>query len=114
MASTFAATAITRFDESHVDIRNPLAAVLLRSESASSSQIENLTSGARAIAEADINSKVAQTVTEATQPAVDNALAQLVERGILSPADSKLRDRLWINEEVIDALDAFSSRSIRR
>ncbi|WPF81928.1 Fic family protein [Sanguibacter sp. 4.1] len=54
-AAEQAAAAIRSFDaDSGVDVA-PFAAVLLRSESASSSQIENITSGARHIALAEIN-----------------------------------------------------------
>lgn len=54
-AAEQAAAAIRSFDaDSGVDVA-PFAAVLLRSESASSSQIENITSGARQIALAEIN-----------------------------------------------------------
>lgn len=53
-ASTEAAQEIARFDaELGIEIA-PFAAVLLRSESAASSQIENLTASARAIAEATL------------------------------------------------------------
>ncbi|WP_422748706.1 hypothetical protein ACN27E_10135 [Mycobacterium sp. WMMD1722] len=44
---------ITRFDAELGDEIAPFAAVLLRSESAASSNIENLTASARAIAEAE-------------------------------------------------------------
>ena len=45
---------ITRFDAALGGEVAPFAAVLLRSESAASSQIENLTASARAIAEAEL------------------------------------------------------------
>lgn len=45
---------LVRFDSQHDDAIGPLAALLLRSESAASSQIENLTSSARAIAMASL------------------------------------------------------------
>lgn len=45
---------ITRFDAELGDEIAPFAAVLMRSESAASSQIENLTASARAIAEAEL------------------------------------------------------------
>src|ERR1700740_371942 len=47
---------ITRFDAELGGEIAPFAAVLLRSESAASSQIENLTASARAIAEAELAS----------------------------------------------------------
>jgi hypothetical protein len=49
-----AATEIARFDAAMGGEIAPFGAVLLRSESAASSQIENLTASARAIAEAEI------------------------------------------------------------
>ncbi|WP_291054198.1 Fic family protein [Herbiconiux sp.] len=52
-----AAQALVRFDEQVGHVNAPFASLLLRSESASSSQIENLTSGARAIAEAEIGER---------------------------------------------------------
>lgn len=53
-----ASAAIARFDADMQAFPAPFAAVLLRSESASSSQIEHLTAGARAIAEAEIDERV--------------------------------------------------------
>lgn len=44
-----------------------------------------------------------------------NAVAPLVDVGILRPANSNARrGRIWIAQEVIDALDAFAARSGRR
>lgn len=54
-AAEQAAAAIRSFDADSGDDVAPFAAVLLRSESASSSQIENITSGARQIALAEID-----------------------------------------------------------
>ena len=48
---------LSRFDAEVGAISAPFASILLRSESASSSQIENLTSGARAIAEAELGER---------------------------------------------------------
>ena len=45
---------LVRFDARHADAIGPLASLLLRSESAASSQIENLTSSARSVAIADL------------------------------------------------------------
>lgn len=45
---------LVRFDASHSGAIGPLAALLLRSESAASSQIENLTSSARSVALANL------------------------------------------------------------
>ncbi|WP_426515451.1 Fic family protein [Diaminobutyricibacter sp. McL0618] len=41
------------------------------------------------------------------------ALDTLVERGILHPTNSKKRNRIWIADRVITALDAFAARAIR-
>ncbi|MFE6255165.1 Fic family protein [Agromyces sp. NPDC057865] len=48
---------LVRFDTEVGSVTAPFASILLRSESASSSQIENLTSGARAIAEAELGER---------------------------------------------------------
>lgn len=55
---------LSRFDAEVGGVPAPLSSILLRSESASSSQIENLTSGARAIAEAEIGERVRGNATE--------------------------------------------------
>jgi hypothetical protein len=67
----------------------PFAAVLLRSESASSSRIENLTSSARSIALAELRT-----------------LRQLVS--------DKKRNRFWQAPEVLSALEGFAARAGRR
>lgn len=53
-----ATLALTRFDAEVGSVGLPLASILLRTESASSSEIENLTSGARAIAEAELGERI--------------------------------------------------------
>lgn len=55
--STDAASEVARFDAELGGEIAPFAAVLLRSESAASSQIENLTASARAIAEAELGER---------------------------------------------------------
>lgn len=57
-AAEDASTALVRFDSEVGNLTAPFASILLRSESASSSQIENLTAGARAIAEAELGERV--------------------------------------------------------
>ncbi|MGH1523437.1 hypothetical protein ACRAWC_04975 [Leifsonia sp. L25] len=52
-----ASALLTRFDAELGLSVLPFASILLRSESASSSQIENLTSGARAIAETELGER---------------------------------------------------------
>ncbi len=74
-----ASNAIARFDaEVGVELA-PFASVLRRSESASSSRIENLTSGAKAITQAELGSQDEGNATEivgnvaATRAALDLA-----------------------------------------
>ncbi|HEY5978478.1 MAG TPA: Fic family protein [Microlunatus sp.] len=74
-----AASAIARFDESTQHGLGGIAAVLLRSESASSSQIEQISASARAIAEAELtgsgagNAAVVADNMQAMTEAVGNA-----------------------------------------
>jgi hypothetical protein len=39
---------------------------------------------------------------------------QLVSAGILTPTSTSRRNRVWIAQDVIDALDAFAERVGRR
>jgi fido (protein-threonine AMPylation protein) len=59
-----ASTEIARFDAELGTEIAPFAAILLRSESAASSQIENLTASARAIAEAEIGASSRHNATQ--------------------------------------------------
>lgn len=61
---TEASQAVTRFDARLGNEIAPFAAILLRSESASSSQIENLSSGARQIALAELGSREKRNATQ--------------------------------------------------
>ncbi|ROP72658.1 Fic family protein [Curtobacterium sp. PhB115] len=61
-----------------------------------------------------LNARLAAERTGASAPAIGNAFEQLVERGVLRSGNSKRRNRIWVNLEVIDALDAFAARSGRR
>ncbi|CAA0096175.1 putative protein [Mycolicibacterium vanbaalenii] len=93
-----ASNEITRFDAELGDEIAPFSAVLLRSESAASSNIENLTASARAIAEAEAlgdtsrrNAALIVSNTEAMNAAV--ALAdQLDENAILAMHAALMRD----------------------
>jgi len=83
-AAEAASHEITRFDAELGSEIAPFAAVLLRSESAASSQIENLTASARAIAEAELsgvkakrNAQMIVANTAAMQAAV--ALSEAVD-----------------------------------
>ncbi len=77
-----AANALTRFDASMADALggeeiSPLAAVLLRTESASSSQIEQITAGARALALASIgeSDRPNASLVAANAAAMEKAIA---------------------------------------
>jgi Fic family protein len=90
---------ITRFDAELGGEIAPFAAVLLRSESAASSQIENLTASARAIAEAELpggkakrNAEMIVANTDAMQAAV--ALSDTVD----ADAILAMHRALMINE----------------
>ncbi|MGD9515155.1 Fic family protein [Mycolicibacterium sp.] len=93
-----ASNEITRFDAELGDEIAPFSAVLLRSESAASSNIENLTASARAIAEAEAlgdtsrrNAALIVSNTEAMEAAV--ALAdRLDENAILAMHATLMRD----------------------
>ncbi|CAN5839515.1 Fic family protein [soil metagenome] len=93
-----ASNEITRFDAELGDEIAPFSSVLLRSESAASSNIENLTASARAIAEAEAlgdtsrrNAALIVSNTEAMKAAV--ALAdQLDENAILAMHAALMRD----------------------
>ncbi|WP_426626215.1 Fic family protein [Leifsonia sp. McL0607] len=61
-----------------------------------------------------LNSTIAVRLTGASRPAVTHALAQLADRGILAPGNSKRRNRIWVNQEALDALEAFAVRTGRR
>jgi Fic family protein len=84
-----ASTEIARFDTEMGAEIAPFAAILLRSESASSSKIENLTSGARAIALAELGSDDRHNASEivanvhAMQAAIDLA-DRLDEHAVLA------------------------------
>jgi Fic family protein len=94
--SSEAATAIARFDAQYSGHLSPFAPLLLRSESAASSKIENLTASAKAIALAELgdpskaNANVIVANTRAMEAAV--ALAQdLDEAALLKMHDVLLR-----------------------
>jgi len=63
-AATDAATEIARFDTSLGSEIAPFAAVLLRTESAASSQIENLSASARALASAELGERTGTNAAE--------------------------------------------------
>ena len=95
-ATEDASTEIARFDtEAGAEIA-PFSAILLRSESAASSKIENLTASARAIAEAELghgNRNAALIVANERAMSAAIALAdQLDAPAILNMHDALLRD----------------------
>ena len=107
-----AAVEIARFDEQMGADIAPFAALLLRSESAASSQIENLTASARAIAEAEMSggrgvSNAAQVVanTRAMSAAIDLS-SNLSTDAILAMHDALMRPHdpdiagRWRSEQV--------------
>jgi Fic family protein len=61
-----------------------------------------------------LNVRVAMEMTGVSQPQASNALNQLVERAILTPANSKRRNRTWVNQDVISALDEFAAGATRQ
>jgi Fic family protein len=107
-----AAAAISRFDAELGHEIAPFAAVLLRSESAASSKIENLTASARAIAEAELgpvaggaNARLVVANVRAMNAAV--ALADRIDAdailamhdALLGESDPAIAGR-WRNEQV--------------
>jgi Fic family protein len=108
-----ASTEIARFDTEMGAEIAPFAAILLRSESASSSKIENLTSGARAIALAELGNDDRHNASEivanvrAMQAAIDLAdrldehavlamHAALLERSHPDDAGSWRAEQVWV------------------
>ena len=108
-----ASTEIARFDTEMGAEIAPFAAILLRSESASSSKIENLTSGARAIALAELGSDDRHNASEivanvhAMQAAIDLAdrldehavlamHAALLQRSHPDEAGSWRTEQVWV------------------
>ncbi len=60
-----------------------------------------------------INGNLATTRLGISAPATYRALDTLVERGILHSANSNKRNRIWIADRVITALDDFAARAAR-
>ena len=111
VAAEDATAAIARFDAEMGGEVTPFASILLRSESAASSQIENLTSGAKQIALAELGSRNRRNATEivgnvaAMKAAVDLA-ERLDETAILTMHDALMQSHhpqiagRWRNEQV--------------
>lgn len=113
-----AAVEIARFDAELGTEVAPFASVLLRSESASSSKIENLTSGAKAIALAELGSTAKRDATEIVgNVAAMKAALDLADRldgdAVLAMQDALVRQHdpaiagRWREEQVWIGGDTF-------
>ncbi len=61
-----------------------------------------------------VNVAYAQAATGVALSAAQRAIEQLVDVGILEPVGMGRRNRVWLAQDVIDALDAFAERVGRR
>lgn len=66
------------------------------------------------IAQPAVSVKSVQDQTGVSHPAAQRAIDQLVDAGVLTPASSNRRNRVWLATEVTAALDAFAARAGRR
>jgi Fic family protein len=55
-----------------------------------------------------------QEHADVSQPAAQRAIDQLMAAGVLTPASQNRRNRVWVADEVITALDDFAARAGRR
>lgn len=106
-----ASTEVARFDAELGAELAPFGAVLLRTESAASSQIENLTASARAIAEAELGDRSRRNATEivANTRAMDAAIRLAdrldgdtileMHRALMGTADPDIAGR-WRDQQV--------------
>ena len=69
---------------------------------------------ALAIAHPVLNSDIVARELAVSPPTAFRALSSLVERGVLKPANSQRRNRIWLAEPVLNALDDFAARAGRR
>ncbi|MEO6310048.1 MAG: Fic family protein, partial [Leifsonia sp.] len=67
-----------------------------------------------AIGQPVLNQALITSRLKLAPPTAYRAIEALVERGVLRPANSKSRNRIWIADRMIDALDAFAARAGRR
>ena len=69
------------------------------------------------LAQPAVSSRLVQERTGASQPAVDRALRQLADAGVVTSRNEHGRDRrrdvVWRSDEVISALDEFGERARR-
>ncbi|GAB7005397.1 Fic family protein [Nocardioides sp. AN3] len=61
-----------------------------------------------------VNVGYVQTATGVALSAAQRAIEQLVEAEIVAPVGARKRNRVWLAQEVVDALDAFAERVGRR
>jgi Fic family protein len=61
-----------------------------------------------------ITIRFVQEATGVSNPAAQNAVDQLLAAGIVTPATENQRNRVWIADGIIDALDEFAARAGRR
>ena len=113
-----ASVEIARFDAELGTEVAPFASVLLRSESASSSKIENLTSGAKSIALAELGSKDKRNATEivgnvaamvaalALADRLDEDAILAMHAALLSDVQPEIAGR-WREEQVWIGGDSF-------
>lgn len=69
---------------------------------------------ALAIAHPVLNSDIVARELNVAPPTAFRALDALVERGVLKAANSQRRNRIWLAEPVLHALDDFAARAGRR
>lgn len=69
---------------------------------------------ALAIARPVLNSDIIARELDVAAPTAFRALNALVERGVLKAANSQRRNRIWLAEPVLTALDDFAARAGRR
>jgi Fic family protein len=69
---------------------------------------------ALAIAHPVLNSDIVARELSVAPPTAFRALDALVERGVLKAANSQRRNRIWLAEPVLNALDDFAARAGRR
>jgi len=69
---------------------------------------------ALAIAHPVLNSDIVARELSVAPPTAFRALDALVERGVLKAANSQRRNRIWLAEPVLQALDDFAARAGRR
>jgi Fic family protein len=67
-----------------------------------------------AIAHPVLNSDIVARELSVAPPTAFRALDALVERGVLKAANSQRRNRIWLAEPVLNALDDFAARAGRR